>query len=553
MKRKSPTRWRPRRHRDAVSFDADNYKVADTVTVTLEDADLNTAVETIEIYTVVTTTYGVALFNDPAFDMVGEPGYGRLGGVPTGDVLGRVLDITFDDQTWLKGCGIDGDNGLGSTGFTLIETGADTGVFTGDFQDSATLLPQSGSNGAPASTTGVDMEVNYVDYRDASGETIEVGDSAGIRANTGSVSLDRTVYPVPFGSASDFEITTIQNGVTSTTYQTPNTIFAVHASGAFTDTRTGALLPTSYLAGGDLMLHVRINDPDYDVSASGEDVIEHTTDRDSDDTHGPLKISITRGANAVVIATAGGPAANIGGVITSGTDVVPAGTMRTPERLQDGSLLDRLVDVPQTRELGPITEIAPDAGIFELDLPIRYTDGPTSDQCPTTVSFEPLNGEERITNNNKESAQTRFSDGAVNHCILQGDIITVEYTDPTDASGNENTVTDSATFDLRNGVLQSDKSVYIIGQDMILTLIEPDLDLESDETETYSLDLIEWDSDAASLSMGAAGKPRDSVNFDPEPSDLRETGDSTGIFQVVVEIPEELGGRSRRKGRRDHP
>ena len=40
-----------------------------------------------------------------------------------------------------------------------------------------------------------------------------------------------------------------------------------------------------------------------------------------------------------------------------------------------------------------------------------------------------------------------------------------------------NSVTDSATFDLRNGVLQSDKSVYIIGSDMILTLIEPDFDL----------------------------------------------------------------------------
>ena len=47
------------------------------------------------------------------------------------------------------------------------------------------------------------MEVNYVDYRDASGEIIEVGDSAGIRANTGSVSLDRTVYPVPWGELAD--------------------------------------------------------------------------------------------------------------------------------------------------------------------------------------------------------------------------------------------------------------------------------------------------------------------------------------------------------------
>ena len=64
--------------------------------------------------------------------------------------------------------------------------------------------------------------------------------------------------------------------------------------------------------------------------------------------------------------------------------------------------------------------------------------------------------------------------------------------------------TDSATFDLRNGVLQSDKSVYIIGSDMILTLIEPDFDLDNDGAETYDLDLIEWDSDAATVTMGNA-------------------------------------------------
>ena len=73
-------------------------------------------------------------------------------------------------------------------------------------------------------------------------------------------------------------------------------------------------------------------------------------------------------------------------------------------------------------------------------------------------------------------------------CILQGDILHVVYTDPSDASGSENTVTDSATFDLRNGVLQSDQTAYIIGSDAILTLIEPDLNLDSElRTETYDL------------------------------------------------------------------
>ena len=133
-----------------------------------------------------------------------------------------------------------------------------------------------------------------------------------------------------------------------------------------------------------------------------------------------------------------------------------------------------------------------------------------------------------------------------NYCILQGDILQVEYTDPTDASGDPNTVTDSATFDLRNGVLQSDKSVYIIGSDMILTLIEPDLDLDNDQAETWDLDLIEWDSDAATVTMGDADG--EGAAFDPEPLDFRETGDSTGIFQIVIEIPEVLQGDRLERG-----
>ncbi|MGH9910016.1 MAG: hypothetical protein ACRD32_05200, partial [Nitrososphaerales archaeon] len=129
---------------------------------------------------------------------------------------------------------------------------------------------------------------------------------------------------------------------------------------------------------------------------------------------------------------------------------------------------------------------------------------------------------------------------------LQGDILTVQYTDATDASGNLSTVTDSATFDLRNGVLQSDKSVYIIGSDAILTLIEPDFDLDSDSAETFTLDILEWDSDAGTVSMGPLGLT--AASFDPEPSSFRETGDNTGIFQVVVEIPNNLGGERLDRG-----
>ncbi|MBT5280140.1 MAG: hypothetical protein HOL71_03830, partial [Euryarchaeota archaeon] len=511
-------------HSGVVSFDSNNYKNADTVTITLEDLDLNVDSDLIDIYTTVTTT------GDQNTDSIGS-GNGTTGGtsitLSNGDELGRLLDVTFDDERWITpsnacladlvteigdgtvGGGGDGDTGLGATGFTLVETGAATGVFTGDFQI-PTAWCKSGATSS-ITATGLDIEVNYVDYRDASGETIEVGDSAGVRANTGSISLDRTVYPVPFGVESDFIADTINESPSG------RALFPIHASGmntAGTTRATEGLQTGEFITGGDLLIHVRVNDPDFDISASGEDTISSN----STSKVGPVKVSVIRGSSSIILGYAGG-------------DSVLAGTIDT-----DGS------DVNATRAFGPMTEIAPDAGIFESDITIRYTDGPASSKCSSvTDTWTNLDGAGTAETDRFDVAST-----SGDYCILQGDILQVEYTDPADASGSLNTVTDSATFDLRNGVLQSDKSVYIIGSDMILTLIEPDFDLDNDQAETYDLDLIEWDSDAATITMGDADGA--DASFDPEPLSFRETGDSTGIFQIVIEIPEVLEGDRLERG-----
>jgi len=503
-------------HSGVVSFDKPTYKIADTVTVTVEDQDLNTDVDLIDIYTVVTTD------TDTADDAVGAADLPTL---TNGDALGRLLDITFDDTRWreyassatcdaaLVANGIDA--GLAATGFTLIETGSGTGIFTGDF-----IVPSKVCNistgaittTAFVNTQGLDMEVNYVDFRDASGQIVEVGDGAGIRANTGSVSLDRTVYPVPWGTTGDFG--TVSDG----TAPSGRSIFPVHLTGISSTIDTVG----EQLSDGVLTIHVQVNDPDFDTSATGEDKIAQNK---TSSNYGPVKVTVSRGENDVVLAYAGGDTVK-NGVIDVGADQTNSSSIR---------------------QLGPITETSPSSGIFEFDLDILYTDGPQSTICPNTAT----SGYDSLTSPASRSATAtgasvlqRFDaepSSGQDYCILQGDIITVEYTDPADASGDVNTVTDSATFDLRNGALQSDKSVYIIGSDMILTLIEPDFDLDNDLAETYDLDLIEWDSDAQTLTMGDRGASSGSANFDTEPSDLRETGDSTGIFQTVVEIPSQLG------------
>ena len=371
-------------HSGSADLDLDSYKIADTVVVTIEDQDLNTDSELIDVYLTSSTD-----------DKVGDG---------SGD---HVADITFDDTVW---------TGLFETGFNLVETGIDSGIFVGSFQ-----VPET-YNATSIPATGTDIEVNYNDFRDGSGNTIEVGDGASIRANTGSVAFDRTVYPVPF-AANEYE---------------------VH------ETAPG----TTYLPAGPVQMHIRVTDADYDISAVGEDTLPINK----------LSVKITRGSLA---------SANL--AATSGN----------------------------------LLETAPDSAVFEYDLEIA---------------------------SGVLSSSGTFPSGAQ---VQQGDIITVTYSDPQDASGEAQTVTDSSSFDLRNGVLQSDKSVYLIGSDMILTLIEPDFDLDNDETESYTLDLIEWDSDAAEDSMGPLSTY--TANFDPEPSEFRETGDSTGIFQVVIEIPDSLG------------
>ncbi|MFM7796052.1 MAG: hypothetical protein ACKO7N_04745, partial [Candidatus Nitrosotenuis sp.] len=175
-------------HSGIVSFDKSNYKIADTVTITLEDADLNTDVDLIDIY----TTVGTGTYRD----IVGSGGNTAYPAstqvLSNGDYLGRLLDITFDDEQWKKSSCMVGpapsaDDGLSETGFTLVETGSATGIFTGDYQVPTNYCSTNANPDTQTSTTGKDMEVNYVDFRDASGNIVEVGDGAGIRANTGSV------------------------------------------------------------------------------------------------------------------------------------------------------------------------------------------------------------------------------------------------------------------------------------------------------------------------------------------------------------------------------
>lgn len=327
---------------------------------------------------------------------------------------------------------------------------------------------------------------------------------------TPCVSFDADVYPVPFGEVTDFEDV-------NSLFPQGRSLFPLHHSAM----STGKIQESTTLENGNLVIRIRVTDANFDTVRQDGLELFNEISQDVDDTNvGPLKISVFRDSEITVLGYAGGSTPNKNGLIDVNGD--------NPDI---------------ARQLGSISELAPDAGIFELDFEIRYTDGPFSHECPATATFTSLD-----TNAIPGSEESRFdtvSEEKTNYCILQGDVLTAEYTSH-DELGNEIIVTDSAIFQLRDGSLKSDRQIYSTGHDVILTLTEPDFNLDNDEPEKYTFDLIEWDSHAATITIGELGG--ELAAFDPLRPTFVETGDSTGIFQGVIEIPQSLQNNSLEKG-----
>ncbi len=263
----------------------------------------------------------------------------------------------------------------------------------------------------------------------------------------------------------------------------------------------------------DLKISIIISDPDFNKSPNGIDQIAE--DLLGEPGVGPVKISINRG-DKTILGYAGGSSANNG-------------------QLDSSPLAESSAEKSQIRQFGPITETSPTSGMFKFDVSIKNIDGPESSKCPALgVIFQ-----SRFDNSNEFSK----------HCILQGDVLLVEYTDPSDFSGNPRTVSASATFSVLSSSqpygsasekITATKTVRI-GHPLTILLYDSNLNLDSDKAETYSLDLIQFESENIRTTLGPVGGVQ--REFNPMPAGLRETGDNTGIFYTVIEVPRKINGK----------
>src|SRR3972149_520314 len=119
--------------------------------VNIFDSNLITSLRTIESYQVVNDP------NSPNVDTVGTS---------NGELLVEILIKDFR----YKRCTINGveHGGLASTGFILVETGSNSGIFEGSFKMPTQICDKTGTK--LISTAGGSLDAKYHDFRDSSGE-----------------------------------------------------------------------------------------------------------------------------------------------------------------------------------------------------------------------------------------------------------------------------------------------------------------------------------------------------------------------------------------------
>ena len=408
-----------------VSFDSDSYSTFGTVTVTLVDQDLNVDDSEAESYTIE---------ND--------------GSVRGADSAKPLLEFEISGIAWDDRC--EKDLGL-PPAFTLEESADSPGTFTAEFDIPSSYCDESDDSDNPerndklgtGTVTGKSIQVLYYDFRDDTGIESTWSDSATIQASSGTVSLDRNVYPVPSALIVDSDNNELRGEKAVT-------------------------------------VHIEISDPDHNSDSAVLNKID---------------------SSAVNVAITPVSASSPTSITNERTD---ADDNARPSLLDNANRDNREINTLATE----FEETSEDSGIFTETIEIPY------DILGYTANND------------------------LRDPISQSYILSVTYSDESDATGASAEVTDSAIFNIGTASIGTDATEYALKQKAFIELVDHDSNYDSDSRETVSLKYIEWEGSADTTL-----DHEDNPDFDPSTPFLRETEANSGIFLVEITIPEKVKDR----------
>jgi hypothetical protein len=122
--------------------------------------------------------------------------------------------------------------------------------------------------------------------------------------------------------------------------------------------------------------------------------------------------------------------------------------------------------------------------------------------------------------------------------LNQDDIVLIKYLDASDYSGDTQVVTKSVSLSKSYANVETVDGGSRIGHEFTVRIYEPDANMDSKDEDKIPLSQLEY--------RGEGGIRTTLANpgFDANSSYLIETGPNTGIFEVKIEIPRKLDGKT---------
>jgi hypothetical protein len=122
--------------------------------------------------------------------------------------------------------------------------------------------------------------------------------------------------------------------------------------------------------------------------------------------------------------------------------------------------------------------------------------------------------------------------------LSQNDIVLMKYLDASDHSGDKQVLVKSVPLTKSFGKVQTVGGGSRIGHEFTVRVYEPDANLDSKDVDRIPLSQLEY--------KGEGGIRTTLANhvFDANSNYLIETGENTGIFEVKIEIPRQIDGKT---------
>ncbi|MDH3657009.1 MAG: hypothetical protein OEM77_02620 [Nitrosopumilus sp.] len=159
-----------------------------------------------------------------------------------------------------------------------------------------------------------------------------------------------------------------------------------------------------------------------------------------------------------------------------------------------------------------------------------------------SINGIPIEGPQRMTETGFDTGQfyvkLQLPDSINGEPLSQDDIVEVTYLDETDVGGDPQKSSKSIPLSQTYAQVQTSNSggKTRIGHEFTVRIYEPDANLDSRDEDRIPLSRIEYRGE------GGIRTTLSNPVFDANTSVLRETGENTGMFEVIIKIPRTIDG-----------